>query len=281
MMGLLDRGEADVGVASIYVSSHRTSVVDFTTPYDSRWHALTYPFTALTWISILVGFLVAGPVLYLLARASDIWGGGESSDLQEFGYSWLYSFGVHMKVAQDQLPIARSTQVLVTFLWIYTIILTLGYSTNLTAYLIVAKAPTSINTISELRQSGVEVAGLGEFYKYALASAIDQDLQSLTKTYRAHQSVETIFPRVLEGRSVFLQNRAFIEFVRLSRFTRRGESTIRIMKECFAPYSIAMAVQRHSPFKRKFDKVIGWLQQAGLMRQLFLNSLRLAASTEV
>nr|XP_027228074.1 glutamate receptor ionotropic, NMDA 1-like [Penaeus vannamei] len=170
-------------------------------------------------------------------------------------------------------------------LWLYVTILTASYSTNLTAFLIVSRPPASIETVEELRKAGLEVAGLGDFYRRALASAGEANLQALTKTYKGHSSVETILPRVLDGSGVFLQNSAYIEYVTASRFTRKGVAATRMMKvllpaECFAPYSIALAVQRHSPLKEQLDKVLGRLRDSGLIRQSFLRSLRRAAAAQ-
>ncbi|KAK3874134.1 hypothetical protein Pcinc_018999 [Petrolisthes cinctipes] len=41
-----------------------------------------------------------------------------------------------------------------------------------------------------------------------------------------------------------------------------------------------MVLQQHSPLKRKFDLVIGWLQKSGLISHYFRQSLRLAATTK-
>lgn len=44
-------------------------------------------------------------------------------------------------------------------------ILTIAYSTNLTAFLLVQKPPPSIQTIEEIYQTGLEVAGIGALLK--------------------------------------------------------------------------------------------------------------------
>lgn len=54
-----------------------------------------------------------------------------------------------------------STRVFVMFLWLYSTILTIAYSTNLTAFLLVQKPPASIQTIAEIFDSGLEVADIG------------------------------------------------------------------------------------------------------------------------
>ncbi|XP_050724654.1 uncharacterized protein LOC127002632 [Eriocheir sinensis] len=173
-----------------------------------------------------------------------------------------------------------STRIFVTFLWLYTMVLTLGYSTNLTAFLMVPKAPAAIETIKDLYESGLEVAAIGDIYRTGIASASDPNLRGLLRVFRSYPSEREIFPRVLLGKAVFLQSRGFSEFHVITRYTTLGVPRMRFMRECFAPYSIAMALQRNSPLKRKFDEVIKWVVESGLLRRFFVDSLRLAATTK-
>lgn len=70
-----------------------------------------------------------------------------------------------------------STRIFVIFLWLYTMILTIAYSTNLTAFLLVRKSPAAIETIKDLYDSGLEVAAIGDIYKQGIASARDPNLR--------------------------------------------------------------------------------------------------------
>ncbi|XP_042213524.1 probable glutamate receptor [Homarus americanus] len=289
MVGMLSKNEVDMGMVNLYVSIVRTSILDYSAPYDSelscfmartepplpRWQALAYPFQGITWLAILIGLIISGPVLYLLARGSAVCG-EEMKSLQSLSFSCYYALGLHCCEAQVTLPQMKSTRVFIIFLWLYTITITIAYSTNLTAFLMVSKSPATMETIKELHASRKQVSGMGQFYKGALASASDPDLQSLTKVYQGHNNDEHIFPGVLDGKAVFLQNRAYIEYVVATKFFSRGQSRMRVMKECFSPYNIALGLQRHSPIKRKFDQVIGWMLNAGLTRHFFLTSLRLS-----
>ncbi|XP_063855229.1 glutamate receptor-like [Scylla paramamosain] len=223
-----------------------------TEPPLPRWQALAFPFQGTTWMAIAVGLVVAGPVLALLARGSALCGDEEAS-LQSLGVSWYYALGLHCCEAQEKIPRMQSTRVFVATLWIYTIILTIVYSTNLTAFLLVAKPPATIETIKDLHASGLEVSGVGKFYGDALGSASDPYLKSLQQKFRAYVEAAEIFPRVLRGSAVMIQNSPFLEFVAATRFATRGQSRMRLMKECFAPFSIALAVQRHSPLKQKIS----------------------------
>nr|XP_053626923.1 ionotropic receptor 21a-like [Cherax quadricarinatus] len=293
MMGLLDTDTADMGVANLYVSISRVGILDFTAPYDSevtcflarrepplaRWQAIAFPFHWTTWIAIFFGLLLSGPAIFFFSTASRKFG-KEIGSLRSLTGCWNYSVGIHLMKSQAHLPLLSTTKVLITSLWLYTTIITIAYSTNLTAFLLVNKPPKDIETIKDLYDSDLKVIGMGEFYKDELASASDPYLKGLTKFYEGQKSTDEAYQKVLKGRAVFLQNRAFVEFIARTKFTSSGFSRMRIMKECFAPYNIAMGLQRHSPLKVKFDEVIGWIQQSGLLRHYFLYSLRLAASTK-
>ncbi|ROT78015.1 putative glutamate receptor 4 precursor [Penaeus vannamei] len=87
MMGKLSRNEVDIGVGDLYMTIVRVGILDYTAPYDSelscfmartepplpRWQALAFPFQGFTWLAIFGGLVLTGPVLYLLARASNCW----------------------------------------------------------------------------------------------------------------------------------------------------------------------------------------------------------------
>ncbi|XP_042234485.1 ionotropic receptor 21a-like [Homarus americanus] len=293
LRGKLYRDEADIGIANLYMTLNQRVGTEFSAPYDTEsncflvraepplppWQALAFPFHPWTWLAVLVCLLLSGPVLLLVARGSAK-SGEEVPSLQTLSDCYTNTFGMHLRVTAVHLPHRASTRVLVSFLWVYTIILTIAYCTNLTAYMLVSKQPRTINTIKELHDSGLKVFGLGDLFKRELSAASDPYLQGLSKTFQVHSSPLEIFPNVLAGRGALLENEGHLLFSATTRFTSRGTSRVRIMKECFAPYNIALGLQSNSAIKRRLDHVIGWLQQAGLVRRFFSDGLRLAASTE-
>lgn len=49
---------------------------------------------------------------------------------------------------------------------------------------------------------------------------------------------------------------------------------MRVRQECFTPYSVAVALQLHSPLKDRLNLVLSQLVESGLVRQWFLETLR-------
>ncbi|XP_071518339.1 ionotropic receptor 21a-like [Panulirus ornatus] len=243
LMGQLQRREVDIGLANWFISTHWLQAIDLTSPYRTEvmifmtltepplphWQALAFPFHQWTWLAVLVGIIVSGPLLFLLARASDKCG-GELTSLQSLSYSWYYAFGVHFCRTHTSLPRSISTQVFVMFLWLYTMILTMVYSANLKSFLLVKKQPSVMQTLQDLHESGLEVASGVELYKYEFAMSSNPYLQGMTRVYKYYDSMEKLLPPVLQGRSVSLSPYSYVDFIIKTRFTKQGNSRFRIMK---------------------------------------------------
>ncbi|KAK3874138.1 hypothetical protein Pcinc_020898 [Petrolisthes cinctipes] len=256
-----------------------------------RWHALAYPYHPWSWLAILVGFILSGPVLFLLATASSQCSGDEKTSLAKLGYSWGYSSGCHFQEPQTAEPRMDSTRIFVLFLWLYTMILSIVYSTNLTAFLLVTKAPTSIQTMEELYQSGREVASIGmtgvrwlKGQEYGGGDLTDSweagQVAAETGTVLAFNMdhMQGAFMVAAIGWYVFVSQR--VEQVEALVATRNGKKTehiLGVVKECYMPFSIALGLQQHSPLKWKFDQVIGWIRQSGFIPHAVKQALRLAA----
>lgn len=94
--------------------------------------------------------------------------------------SWLDTYRLHLRETQVRPPRRGSTQVFISFLWLYTIILTTAYCTNLIAFLLVNKLPASVQTIRELAESNLDVVGVGEIFKKLLLEASDPNVKVIT-----------------------------------------------------------------------------------------------------
>ena len=76
-------------------------------------------------------------------------------------------------------------QVLISFMWIYSIVLTTAYSSNLTAFLSIQQFTKPIDTIEELAESTITVRGFGPFFQQQLAGAEDKNLKVYTDVIHA------------------------------------------------------------------------------------------------
>ncbi|KAK3874146.1 hypothetical protein Pcinc_020906 [Petrolisthes cinctipes] len=295
MTGELLRDEVDMGVANLFLMGVRYEILTLSAPFSHeglcfmasveppvpRWQAPYFPFHPSTWLAILVGIILFGPILCLVGFLSGQCG-DEVSSLAKLGFSWYYAFGLLIREPQVSVPRMDSTRVFVLFLWLYSMIITIAYSTNLTAFLLVQKAAASMETIKELYESGRELTVIGEGFLPIITESTDPNLKGLAHAYKLHKGhdLDEVFDEVHEGKSVLLENTGFLHFHIVTHFTHRGVSTVRIMKECLNQYNIVIALQRNSPLKRKIDVIISWLEESGLIKYETHKALEFAATTK-
>ncbi|XP_071522156.1 uncharacterized protein [Panulirus ornatus] len=163
---------------------------------------------------------------------------------------------------------------MVAFLWVYVMVLTAAYSSNLTAFLTVTRQPNAIDTFRDLHDSQLSVVGLGPYYKNIMAHSENRFIRELSERFIPLRSgVES---KVLEGSSVYLTSRSTLEYLAASLTSPLGAPTVRIMKECSWPFSVAVAYQSRSPLKPQMDRVIDKIFESGLVAYWFQDSLRLS-----
>ncbi|KAK3876187.1 hypothetical protein Pcinc_019008 [Petrolisthes cinctipes] len=295
MMGELVRNEADMGLGNVFMMGYRYEVITFSAPFSHesvcfmarveppvpRWQAPSFPFHPWTWLAFLVGIIVSGPILFVVAFFSGQFG-AESTSLTKISFSWYYAFGLHFNEPQFVEPRMNSTRIFVLFLWLYTMILTITYSTNLTAFLLVQKPAASMETTRELYESGREMALICQGLTLSIAKSRDPYIKGLMNVYKTykHHKLDEVFDRVLKGKSVFLENEEFLNFHIATQFTHRGVSRVRLMKECLTQYNIIIALQRNSALKRKIDIIISWVHESGLVGHENRKALEFAATTK-
>ncbi|KAG7173318.1 Ionotropic receptor 93a-like 25, partial [Homarus americanus] len=290
MVGLFMNGLADIGITNVFITIDRMDFMDFSAPFDTdrscfitrvepplpRWLSLALPYQMVTWMALLGGLLTTSLFLYLLTRVLLDRNLGELDTFKTLPYSGLYVLGMHFRVSQSHTPVRTSTQVFVLFLWLYVIIITTGYSSNLTAFLTVTREPTGMETLRELYISKLPVLSNGNFFKSVMVNTKNFYVQELAKNYRAEYDMDKTHSTVQQGKGVSIQGLAFQEYVIATRYTTHGRPSIRIMKECFSDHSIALGLEKQSVLERKFNMVLNWIVEAGLVRRWFLDSLNLA-----
>ncbi|XP_064101713.1 uncharacterized protein LOC135212197 [Macrobrachium nipponense] len=318
MMGMVSRDETDM-CFPLYVSVTRLGILDYTTPYKLQkscfliktepplpnWQALAFPFNPWTWLSILIGFFVSGTLLYLFALGSGLLVVLGSKDkirprainyvmnctkIQQVGKksepcelssaAGTYNLALHLSEPPVAFPKQSTTMIYTLFLSIYCFILSIAYSTNLTAFLTVKKDPPRMETIQDLHESGMGVSAASAFYKDMFMESPDASLHELAKRYEVLDNQDEIFQKIRDGRSTYPENEGYLEFIIHTKLTKRGVPQARILRECYALHSAAMALQNYSPLKKRFDQVIDGMISGGLIRRFLVKTLQTALKTK-
>ncbi|XP_068200748.1 glutamate receptor ionotropic, delta-2-like [Palaemon carinicauda] len=290
LTGKISRNEGHFGMAFIFLTNNfdELAVLDYsrfysydtscfmarTEPPLPRWESLAAPFKQSTWLAASISFLAFCPIIALLAKASDYFG-REEKQLQSFSYSNLYTWGLILRVSQIKLPKRSPTQIWFVFLSLYCIVLTTGYCSNLTTFLTVERPRPTMETIKELYSSKLDILAVGYFFKESLVQSGNAYLKGLVPRYIGLPSYESSFDLLERGKGVLMASNTYLEYLHAASLVQPGVPSVRIMKECFSPYNIAIILQKHFPLKRSFDKVLASLFDQGIMRQWFLDTFQL------
>ncbi|XP_047481505.1 uncharacterized protein LOC125033955 [Penaeus chinensis] len=158
----------------------------------------------------------------------------------------------------------------------------MAYSSHLTAFLTIRTRPDVLKTFKELYEANIDVSSIGEFFNISMAATGNYHLQSLTKRYFISKNVDEALVQVKLGRTAMIAGRKSLEYLISTQFSSSGEPTMRVMKECFAPYSVGVTLQRHTPLKRNINLALERMVESGLVTRWFSEALsRHRRSTEV
>ncbi|KAK4327406.1 hypothetical protein Pmani_002071 [Petrolisthes manimaculis] len=146
-------------------------------------------------------------------------------------------------------------------MWVYVIVLTVGYSTNLTAFLTVARSPPGVNTLLQLYQSSLTIFGLGPFFGNVMAASTISHIRGLSQQFSPVSSFGEVDREMTEGQSVIIQGRKFLQFYIAQNTDLQGAPQYRI-------------IESHSPLKRNMDTAVTWVLESGLVNHWFLESIR-------
>ncbi|XP_068202878.1 glutamate receptor ionotropic, delta-2-like [Palaemon carinicauda] len=244
LVGRLGNMEADFGVGNVMISisSGRTEFIEFSTSYLNdeacllarvepplpRWQSISLPFTLETWMAILIGLILAGPVMYVIAKISST-SGTEHQSYTSLLVTLLNSFGLLVRQGVVYLPIRASNRVFVLFLLFYVFIITTAYSSNLTAFLTVVRQPPGVESFFELYKSKLDLFALGPFLKSVLANSGSSYHRALSERFYIIAFPE-IRKHILSGRGVMINGRGYLEFARDQLATPKGRPRARLVK---------------------------------------------------
>ncbi|XP_045130760.1 uncharacterized protein LOC123515921 isoform X1 [Portunus trituberculatus] len=90
--------------------------------------------------------------------------------------------------------------------------------------------------------------------------------QKLAAQYSVMMDFEEVYKHLVAGQGAYMASRNNLIYT-ISLYSKSGIPTLRLMKECFQPYSTALGVQSNSPLKRNLDRAVTWIAESGMPYQ--------------
>uniref|UniRef100_A0A1I7UJL3 Glutamate receptor n=1 Tax=Caenorhabditis tropicalis TaxID=1561998 RepID=A0A1I7UJL3_9PELO len=186
MVGELQRGDADLAVASLTISYGRSEVIDFTVPYmhlgisilfkkpritDSDWFKFMDPLSTQVWIMTFASYFIVSIAIWIIAKISpyeqfekDENNGQYKPVDNQFSLRNSFWFTVCslMQQGSELCPRAASTRLLTAIWWFFALILISSYTANLAAVLTTRRMETPIENADDLAaQTKIKYGTLG------------------------------------------------------------------------------------------------------------------------
>ncbi|GIY30652.1 glutamate receptor ionotropic, delta-1 [Caerostris darwini] len=270
MVGIVSRGEADLGICFIGINEEREKVVDFSEPYfisdrtfatkfpepSPRAKVYTYPFDIQTWIGIFVLLFVIPLIYRSLMDAKRSYLG---TFLKVFGT--LFGQSVSEKDLKNR--------VLQGSWWCFAYLVSCSYSAVLASLLSVPlynSSPTTVRQLAVAIQNGeFEVISVtGSSILPDMIKTGDEDLRYIAEMVDKNNWYVTIDKFLDEenfhGNIAHLANRVSFNF----RFGKPPLSTKFISQDMFTITRVALIVNKKFCCKKELNYVIDKMNKAGI-----------------
>ncbi|XP_076315020.1 putative glutamate receptor isoform X2 [Tachypleus tridentatus] len=289
LIGMLHREEADIALNQLTVSKERREVVDFTIYYGidreifatraprTKHHslALIEPFTWQVWLCIFLAGAVATRFLHSTSKLTYKRNTFTSlSDTIWFLYGCLVSQG-------KEIPFIKlcSVRMFLATWWFFAVTLYTTYGGTLKSHMTILMREQSIDTVEALkRELSLGRYACGSLKGSVLESrflnpddpvygvlgeVVRKDPQNLVK------DITGGLLKTLNSTFAYIDSYESIHF----HAAKLGEKKFSFSKDYFRNIAFAIALQKGSPLKVSFDKVIKRISESGL-RQKWIREIK-------
>ncbi|XP_076075595.1 glutamate receptor-like isoform X1 [Mytilus galloprovincialis] len=286
MVGMVMRKEADFAAGPFTITAARESVIDFTKTYmeegvgiltlrpqveANKEYKMFKPLSVTVWILIGVAIIVVGVVMFIVNRYSPC-----STELEEHQHyletenlsssMWLI-YGAFVEQGGDAQPRSLSGRVMLSFWWIFTILMAATYTANLAAYLTVTIIDSPINSLEELaRHENIRPliftgANLHTLFQTAKTSVYRQIWSKMDDMPKANH-LETILSYVRTNEYALLLDHSVLEYIML-----QDCKTYAVADETFNKAGYGFVLPEHSNYLNAFNIAIMKMTEAGLIQK--------------
>ncbi|XP_069103796.1 glutamate receptor ionotropic, kainate 4-like [Argopecten irradians] len=292
LVGQMERNEVDLIVAPMSIQTNREVVMDFSYPYfyeptvmllkkpdpsDKKWRTLIDPFTTTVLICIGISLPTVSFIMCMLEYLSPYYRGlpdrASMRGLHHFSDAFWYLYGALLTQGGEHMSDAVSGRTLLSFWWLFCIVMMATYSGNLIAFLTVTKEKLPFDTLSGMVNQDVykwgTIGGTAfiDIFKTSQQRTFQQVWDGLSRFNRTEKDIFSFDPevhisKVLSGDYVYLGDKTYNEITVRSR----KECDLVLTKEEFIPLQYAVGLPNNSPYTRLFANEILSIHESGLLQ---------------
>ncbi|XP_020797698.2 glutamate receptor U1 [Boleophthalmus pectinirostris] len=285
MIGEVIRGEADLAVAPLTLTSVRERHVDMSTPFlqtglgfilnkDLVTHesalSLLAPFSADMWVGLLIAFLLTGLSIFLVCRMSPSeWA---EPDKEQTTFTLLHSFwyitGALTLQGAGPHPKAVAGRVITAVWWLFAVLLLACYFANFYAMIHTDKKHASIRTFSDLANQdvieygAVEGGSTSQFFKTSKIALYQRMYEQMEKRRSFVANMGEGMRRAQEGNFAFIGEAVSLDLA-VARYCSLTRS-----EEVVSERAYSIAAPRGFPLMKNLSIAILELSESGTLAYL-------------
>ncbi|XP_060078761.1 glutamate receptor ionotropic, kainate 3-like [Ylistrum balloti] len=285
MIGELQREEVDMMIAPASIQAGREMVMDFTHPYyfdtstilmkrpdpnKTKWRTLIDPFADIVHMCIWITLSLAALILTVLERINPFYRNQqEAEEHNTYQNTFWYMFGALLTQGGDRLPESQTGRTLISFWWLFSIVMVATYSGNLIAFLTVAKDRLPFNSLAELvAQSEYSWGTLGGTYFITMFK--DSTLPVYLKVWDGVVKANLSDPRALSPdpaihiQKILKEDYVYFGDKVVMDMRRVNDCRLVTVDEEIPNMSYGVGLPNHSPYTKIFSNKILELLESGI-----------------
>ncbi|XP_037787401.1 ionotropic receptor 21a-like [Penaeus monodon] len=242
------RGETDVSFANYFITADRLRIMDMTRPYYidytcfitpmpqplPQYTAVAWPLQTLVWAAVAITLVVVPLVVRLTAVVEPrAW-------FSSLYNAYWYVVGIFLTRSHpvQLVPSTWGLRLVVLTSWVAATIISAGYQSSVTAFLLVPLPVQPVNTLEQLLKSGLrwgvrDRGGWDEWF----SNSLDPTSRKIAEGFEFVNGIDSGIARVIEGDFAFMNSGTFLRYLIASNFTNAyGQTQLHITKECFVPF---------------------------------------------
>ncbi|CAC5375407.1 GRIK2 [Mytilus coruscus] len=290
LVGQLQRRDVDIVAAPLSIQTDRERVIDFTYPYFyessailmkkpdpnlTKWRTLIDPFSPTVLLCIFISLPISSFFLFFFEKYNPYYRKVEDRSkvrgLHHFSDSFWYMYGALLTQGGEHMADSSSGRTLLSFWWIFCIIMMATYSGNLIAFLTVTKDKLPFTDLSGLiaqdkyewgTQGGSvfeQIFKTSELPEYqAVWRRIVEYNQTDTRVLSVKGDVQ--IDKVIEGDYAYIGDKTYFDM------TMVNNCDLAMTLAEILQLQYAIALPNKSPFTKMFSDEIIAIHESGLLQ---------------
>ncbi|XP_063428109.1 glutamate receptor ionotropic, kainate 2-like isoform X1 [Mytilus trossulus] len=290
LVGQLQRRDVDIVAAPLSIQTDRERVIDFTYPYFyessailmkkpdpnlTKWRTLIDPFSTTVLLCIFVSLPICSFFLFFFEKYNPYYRKVEDRSkvrgLHHFSDSFWYMYGALLTQGGEHMADSSSGRTLLSFWWIFCIIMMATYSGNLIAFLTVTKDKLPFTDLSGLVAQDKYEWGTqgGSVFEHIFKTSTLPEYQTLWNGIVGYNQTDNRvlsvlgnvqIEKVIEGDYAYIGDKTYFDMIMVNNC----DLAMTLAEILQLQYAIALP--NNSPFTKMFSDEIISIHESGLLQ---------------